>query len=70
MRVFISQKITYLKSQKMVVLPLQEHIVEKIAMMEDGLLLNMLERHYWCGNMSLKQVDLAYNSAKAVMLTK
>ena len=38
----------------MVVLLLQEHIVRKIAIMKDKLLLNMLERYHCYGNISLE----------------
>jgi len=33
----------------MVVLPLQEHIVGKIVIIKDELLLNILERHHYYG---------------------
>ena len=47
---------------------LQKYVVEKIAIMEDRLLLDMLGRHYHYGEWFSEQVDLVYNKNSLQLL--
>ena len=40
----------------------QKHVAGSVAVLEDKLILELLERHYYYRNVSLEQLDLEYDN--------